>query len=71
MFLQNLNTMHPKLKEQKELMQNALNKIFLMEQMIPVIEKWDTTRANVVKQELVEQYADVMQDLRNNLNTIG
>lgn len=63
--------MHPKLKEQKELMQNALNKIFLMEQMIPVIEKWDTTRANVVKQELVEQYVDVMQDLRNNLNTIG
>lgn len=63
--------MSPKIKEQKELMQAALNKLFLMEQMIPVIEKWDKTRAEVVKQELVEEYVDVMQDLRNNLNTIG
>lgn len=61
----------PAIKLQQELMQQALDKLFLLEQMIPMIAVWDATRADVVKTELIDNYADIMCELRNNLNTLA
>lgn len=60
----------PRIKEQKTMMEAALNKLYLLEQMIPVIEKFDKTRAKIVGEELISEYADIMADLKNDLNTI-
>ena len=37
----------------------------------PMIAEWDETRAGVVKDDLINNYADIMAELRNNLNSIG
>lgn len=60
-----------KIEQQKELMQMALDKLYCMEQVVSVVEKFDTTRAAVLRDEFRGEYADIMGDLRNNLNSIG
>ena len=49
----------------------ALDKLYCMEQVVSVVEKFDTTRAAVLRDEFRGEYADIMGDLRNNLNSIG
>ena len=61
----------PAIKFQKELMQQAVDKLYLLEEVPNMIAQWDETRAGVIKDQLIEDYADIMAELRNNLNSIG
>jgi hypothetical protein len=61
----------PAIKFQKELMQQAIDKLYLLEEVPNMIAQWDETRAGVIKDQLIEDYADIMAELRNNLNSIG
>ena len=61
----------PAIKFQKELMQQAVDKLYLLEEVPMMIAQWDETRAGVIKDQLIEDYADIMAELRNNLNSIG
>lgn len=63
-------TLTPAIKIQRDLMQAAIDKLYLLEQVPPMIAQWDETRAGVVKDQIIEDYADIMAELRNNLNTI-
>ena len=64
-------TLTPAIKVQRELMQAAIDKLYLLEQVPPMIATWDETRAGIVKDDLINDYADIMAILRNNLNSIG
>ena len=61
----------PAIKFQKELMQQAVDKLYLLEEVPMMVAQWDETRAAVIKDQLIEDYADIMAELRNNLNKIG
>ena len=61
----------PAIKFQQELMQQAIDKLYLLEEVPSMVAQWDETRAGVVKDQLIEDYADIMAELRNNLNSIG
>ena len=61
----------PAIKFQKELMQQAVDKLYLLEEVPMMVAQWDETRAAVIKDQLIEDYADIMAELRNNLNSIG
>lgn len=61
----------PAIKFQKELMQQAIDKLYLLEEVPMMVAQWDETRAAVIKDQLIEDYADIMAELRNNLNSIG
>lgn len=65
------HSLTPAIKFQRELMQQAIDKLYLLEQVPPMIATWDETRAGLIKDQLIEDYADIMAELRNNLNSIG
>lgn len=64
-------TLTPAIKIQRDLMQTAIDKLHILEEVPPMIAQWDETRAGVIKDQIIEDYADIMAELRNNLNSIG
>jgi hypothetical protein len=64
-------TLTPAIKVQRELMQKAIDKLYLLEEVPPMVAQWDETRASLIKDQLIEDYAEIMAELRNNLNSIG
>lgn len=48
-------------------MTDALNKLYCIEVMPDIIAKFDTTRAALVKEQLEEQYAEIMSMLFENM----
>lgn len=64
-------TLTPAIKVQRELMQQAIDKLYLLEEVPNMVAQWDETRAGLIKDQLIEDYADIMAELRNNLNSIG
>lgn len=61
----------PAIKFQKELMQQAIDKLYILEEVPKMVSQWDETRAAVIKDQIIEDYADIITELRNNLNSIG
>lgn len=55
------------IKQQRQLMQQAIDKLYLIENAVPYVKEFDTTRATVLEEQLQDEYCDIMTDLFMNL----
>lgn len=55
------------IQEQKDLMTDALNKLYLLDHVPSIINKFDPTRAAVIKEELQKDYVEIMSMLAEKL----
>lgn len=51
------------IKQQKQLMQAAIDKLYLMENLIPYVQEFDSTRAKLLEEQVQEEYSGLMTDL--------
>ena len=48
------------IKQQRQLMQQAIDKLYLIENAVPYVKEFDTTRATVMEEQLQDEYCDIM-----------
>lgn len=57
------------IKQQRALMQQAIDKLYLIENAVPYVKEFDTTRAVVLEEQLQDEYSGIMTDLFMNLSS--
>jgi len=55
--------MTQQIKQQKQLMQAAIDKLYLIESAVPYVKEFDTTRAVVLEEQLQDEYCGIMTEL--------
>jgi hypothetical protein len=59
----------PRIKEQKAMMESALQKLSDLEAIERLFD-FDQTYKKIAQEKVISEYADIMGDLKNDLNTI-